>query len=182
MPWRCPKFQNLAVVKKDNNTKYSKFDNNFIWYPVEMTWSGHLITFFLWVQNNFYLNIFTHTFPYVCHFVGSSNFKIAVENLLWFFLIPSKLKKNKIYWLKKTCFLSFDQLKENVSKSYQMLNYIQRQFQYLKTRQNDMIHTQNLLCQSYLDRASNVEIGVECQIIVIVTFLILAEFWHLGRL
>ena len=49
-PWRCPKFQNLAVVKKHNNNKYSKFHTKFvIWHPVKMTWSGHK---YAMVQNN----------------------------------------------------------------------------------------------------------------------------------
>ena len=32
------------------------------------------------------------------------------------------------------------------------------------------------------DRASNVEIGVECQIFVIVAFLTVAEFYNLGHI
>ena len=34
----------------------------------------------------------------------------------------------------------------------------------------------------HLDRASNVEMGVECQIFVSVTFLTPAEFYHLGHI
>ena len=34
----------------------------------------------------------------------------------------------------------------------------------------------------HLDRVLNVEIGVECQIFVIVTFLTAAEFYNLGHI
>ena len=41
-PYNTLKFQNLAVVKKHNNNKYSKFNTEFIiWHPVKMTWSGY---------------------------------------------------------------------------------------------------------------------------------------------
>ena len=34
----------------------------------------------------------------------------------------------------------------------------------------------------HLDRASNVEIGVECQMFVIVIFLTVAKFYNLGHI
>ena len=37
IPWMCPKFQNLTVIKKHNNNKNSKFDFKFIiWHDPDI--------------------------------------------------------------------------------------------------------------------------------------------------
>ena len=65
------KFQNSAAVKKHNNNKYSKFDNEYvIWRPVKMTWSRHVTPSKQQIRN------------FKCTFWDLSTFKRYLSNVL----------------------------------------------------------------------------------------------------